>query len=170
MLCFVREPVDTRARNTVRPTYVRALSPQQRVVFPHLLGKVARVSDLTSIPPVAFELSDVEVVPAYVACAKQWQLYLGVFGANVALNLIAAVLAAGVVRPSHVNPVLVWGHLVTAALLAASVFVFWRGTKPRKQRASTISFDDTGMHLVANVGFARAVPWRAIRSVYDTGR
>jgi hypothetical protein len=101
--------------------------------------------------------------------AKQRQLLLGVFGANIALQLIDAVLATGFVRPGHANPVLASMHLVTAALFEVAIFALWRRPKPRKQRAWAVSFDDAGMHLADNARSPRAVPWRAIRSVNDTG-
>lgn len=133
-----------------------------------MLENITMASGLTLVPQVAFELSDTEATEAFVVPATQRTL-LGVFGANIALQIIGAVLATGFLRPGHADPVLAWLHLVTGALFAAAIFVFWRRGKPRKQRAWAVSFDDAGMHLGDIAGPPRAVPWRAIRSVNDTG-
>jgi hypothetical protein len=123
----------------------------------------------TLVPPVAFELNDTEADAAFAATEQQRQLLLGVFGASIALDLINAVLATGFVRPGHADPVRALGGLVTAGVSVVAIFAFWRRAKPRRQRLWAVSFDDAGMHLAYNAGPHRAVPWRAIRSINDTG-
>jgi hypothetical protein len=134
-----------------------------------MLESISMASELMLVPPVAFELSDTEAAAAFVVPATQRTLLLGVFGANIALHIIDAVLATGFLRPGHANPLLASMHFITAALFVGAIFAFWRRAKPRKQRAWAVSFDDAGIHLGNNAGPPRTVPWRAIRSVNDTG-
>ncbi len=125
-------------------------------------------SGLTLVPRVAFELSEAEATAPSAVRVELRQLLLGVFGANIVLNLINAVLET-FVRPGHADPILASVHLLTAALFAGAIFANRRRAKPRKQRAWAVSFNDAGMQLAVDAGPPRAIPWRAIRRATDTG-
>jgi len=124
---------------------------------------------LVDVPPVSFELSDAEATRMVGAPFKQRRLFLGVYGANIAMNLLLAGLETGIFRLGHAQPGLAWWHLAIAVGFAGGALLFWRGPRPRKQRAWSVSFDEAGMKLASQSGPPRAVPWTKIRSVNDEG-